>query len=361
MRSRTFRLEEPDLLDSALQAQILQRCRRSIDHDLKNAIQALHSGLEVLTRTLQAPGARKMSPLECIPLLQQQLAGLQNQLGLLLDEIAPEPAAPAAFDLSHLLVDLLRFLNHERVVANAQRELPPQAMVLARRTVVRRVLLSCVLDAIDHVEAAGSLHFVMTRDHPNLTLEIRVKTAPAPMSEVLKHILERTMAAENLSIAFADDPDGYSIRMRLPEAARAMPPRELATADVAKGASSRQGALRILIVDDNRDAADSLALLLELEGYDAKSTYTGGQALALVGDYRPAVVLLDIGLPDMSGDAVARKIRESSNHRPLLFSVSGYDVGARRDAAAPFEFDAELVKPVEIPVLRKLLTDLSAQ
>jgi CheY-like chemotaxis protein len=368
VRRKTFCLEEPELSDSALRAQILQRCRRSIDHDIRNAVQALHSGLEVLSRTLQSPATRKVSPLECIPLLQQQLANLQAKLGSLLDEVAPEPAAPAAFDLVELLKDLLSFLNHERAVTQAQLQLPPQALVLARKSVVRRVLLTCILEAIDSTEAAGSLQFVITQADSGVTLEFQVIDGAKsvldawPAHQRLRHILERTMGNEGLPMAFATANKDYTVKMLLPAEVVAdttvssVPTAPLGTA--AAKPSPQSGALRILIVDDNRDAADSLALLLELEGHGTKSVYTGEQALAALDEYRPGLVLLDIGLPDMPGDVVAQRIRAASPSQPLLVSISGYDRGVRRSAAAPFSFDAELVKPVELPDLRKLLATL---
>lgn len=364
MRSKTFRLEEPDLSDSALQAQILQRCRRSIDHDIKNAVQALHSGLEVLSRTLHAPATRKISPLECLPLLQQQLANLRAKLAALLDEVAPEPAAPAAFDLAELLNDLLRFLNHERAARLAQLQLPSQASVVARKSVARRVLLSCILDALDSVEAEGSLQFVITQSDPHVALELQVIDAAAPASDALpmrqrlRQILERTMADEGMPIAFAATDTGYTVKMLLPAegvSAATTPSSTASSMTPEMEAPAPQTALRILIVDDNRDAADSLALLLELEGHGTKSVYTGEQALASIDEYQPTLVLLDIDLPDMAGHVVAQRIRASSQRQPLLVSLSGYDLGARRSAAAPFRFDAELVKPVELPDLRKLL------
>jgi CheY-like chemotaxis protein len=362
VRRKTFCLEEPELSDSALQAQILQRCRRSIDHDIRNAVQALHSGVEVLSRTLQSPANRKISPLECIPLLQQQLANLQTKLGSLLDEVAPQPAEPAAFDLVELLKDLLSFLNHERAVTQAQLQLPPQAWVLARKSVVRRVLLACILEAIDSMEAAGSLQFVITQADSRVTLEFLVIDGAKsvldawPAHPRLRHILERTMGNEGLTMAFTTANKDYTVRMLLPAEVVAATTSPLRTA--AAEASPQSGALRILIVDDNRDAADSLALLLELEGHNTKSVYSGEQALAAIDEYRPGLVLLDIGLQDMSGDVVAQRIRTSLRSQPLLVSLSGYDRGARRSAAAPFSFDAELVKPVELPDLRKLLATL---
>jgi CheY-like chemotaxis protein len=368
VRRKTFRLEEPDLSDSALQAQILQRCRRSIDHDIKNAVQALHSGVEVLSRTLQSPANRKISPLECIPLLQHQLANLRAKLSSLLDEVAPEPAAPAAFDLVELLRDLLRFLNHEKAATQAQLQLPPHAWVLARKSVLRRVLLGCLLDAIDSMDSAGSLQFVITQADSRVTLQFQVTDGAkavldaSPAHQRLRQILERTMGNEGLPIAFATADRDYTVKMLLPAEVVAdttvtsVPTAPLKTTDAEAAAQS--GALRILIVDDNRDAADSLALLLELEGHGTKSVYTGEQALAAIDEYQPRLVLLDIGLPDMTGDVVAQRIRASSRSKPLLVSISGYDRGARRSAAAPFSFDAELVKPVELPDLRKLLATL---
>lgn len=364
VRSKTFRLEEPDLTDSALQAQILQRCRRSIDHDLKNAVQALHSGLEVLSRTLQSPTNRRISPLECVPLLQQQLANLQSKLAALLDEVAPEAASPAAFDLVELLKDLMRFLNHERAITQAQLQLPPQASVMVRRAVLRRVLLSCILNALDSMESEGSLQFAITQADSRVTLELHVIEAakPAPddlsLRERLRQILERTMANEGLPIAFVATDEGYTVKMLLPAEVTNTTELPAPAISAENEASEPAKALRILIVDDNRDAADSLALLLELEGHGTKSAYTGEQALALMDEYQPMLVLLDIGLPDLPGDVVAQRIRASSQRQPLLVSISGYDRGARRTSMAPSSFDAELVKPVELPDLRQLLANL---
>ncbi|WP_436278837.1 hybrid sensor histidine kinase/response regulator [Solimonas soli] len=102
---------------------------------------------------------------------------------------------------------------------------------------------------------------------------------------------------------------------------------------------------RILIVDDNRDAADTMAYLFETFGYEATTAYDGHAALAAVNSRRPDVVLLDIGLPGLSGLDVARIINVG-REAPLLIAVSGY--GQDKDRAASLEagFRAHLTKPV---------------
>ena len=104
---------------------------------------------------------------------------------------------------------------------------------------------------------------------------------------------------------------------------------------------------RVLVVDDNRDAADSLTLLLRSHGLNVHVAYGGREALALAENLRPDVMLLDIGLPDLSGHEVARDIR----HRPWskslrLVAVTGWGQESDRAMTRAVGFDAHLVKPV---------------
>jgi DNA-binding response OmpR family regulator len=117
-------------------------------------------------------------------------------------------------------------------------------------------------------------------------------------------------------------------------------------------------ALSVLVVEDNRDGADSTADLLQLYGHRVSVTLTGKAALELAADDSPDVVLLDIRLPDVSGWDVARRLREQAEgtgKRPLLIAVTGCgaEVDRRRSAAAGI--DLHLVKPVEPGVLVGIL------
>jgi signal transduction histidine kinase/ActR/RegA family two-component response regulator len=118
---------------------------------------------------------------------------------------------------------------------------------------------------------------------------------------------------------------------------------------------------RILVVDDNADAADSLALLLRLGGHDVQTAYDGPAALAAAAAFRPEVVLLDIGLPRMDGLEVARRLR--AEHAPgnmVLVAVTGYGQEEDRRQAGEAGFDHHFTKPLEIDALNALLLDPQA-
>lgn len=118
------------------------------------------------------------------------------------------------------------------------------------------------------------------------------------------------------------------------------------------GGSSR----RVLIVEDNVDAAETLQLLLRMSGYDTRAAYNGAQALELAREFKPAVVLLDIGLPGKDGYAVARDLRAVPGmEAALLVALTGYGDDADRENATAAGFDTFQVKPVEPEKLDALL------
>ena len=115
-------------------------------------------------------------------------------------------------------------------------------------------------------------------------------------------------------------------------------------------------ARRILIVDDNRDAAESLAMLLQLTGHETHIAYDGLEAVMAAEAFKPDVALLDIGLPTLNGYEVARKIRERSwGEGMLLIALTGWGQDGDRQKSTEAGFDAHLVKPAELGVLQKLL------
>jgi PAS domain S-box-containing protein len=118
---------------------------------------------------------------------------------------------------------------------------------------------------------------------------------------------------------------------------------------------------RVLVVDDNRDSADTLAALLEAWGHEVRTLYDGPSAIAAVAEFQPKVVLLDIGLPKMNGYEVAAQLRKSANGRSLiLVAFTGYGQDEDRRRVREAGFDYHLVKPLEVVELEKILDSVIA-
>jgi two-component system, chemotaxis family, CheB/CheR fusion protein len=114
--------------------------------------------------------------------------------------------------------------------------------------------------------------------------------------------------------------------------------------------------LKILVVDDSRDAADTCAILLELSGHHVQTAYTGQRALELAESFRPHVLLLDIGLPDLDGYQLAKRIRATPWGRgAVLIAVTGWGQEADRRRAFEAGFDQHLTKPIAAETVESLM------
>jgi PAS domain S-box-containing protein len=116
---------------------------------------------------------------------------------------------------------------------------------------------------------------------------------------------------------------------------------------------------RVLVVDDNRDAADLLKLALEIGGHDVVVAYDGLAALRLAEQHLPEIILLDLGLPALSGYEVAAHLRaHAQGPQPRLVALTGYGQEQDRRRSAEAGFDLHLVKPVDLGILTELLAEL---
>jgi CheY-like chemotaxis protein len=121
----------------------------------------------------------------------------------------------------------------------------------------------------------------------------------------------------------------------------------------SNGAGRRR---RVLVADDNRDAGETLAMLLRLDGHEVHVAIDGLEAVEIFGRVTPDVAILDIGMPGMSGHEVARRIRElHPDLQVTLIAVTGWGQKADKDRAAASGFDYHFTKPVEPTALSQLL------
>jgi CheY-like chemotaxis protein len=129
----------------------------------------------------------------------------------------------------------------------------------------------------------------------------------------------------------------------------------------AKSMPSECGRHRILVVDDNRDAADTLGALLQVLGAEAHIVYDGQSALAALDTFRPSVIVLDLGMPEMDGFEVARRIRARPESKDTaLIALTGWGQEKDRHRTKAAGFNHHLVKPVDPNAMQTVLATLAA-
>src|SRR5688572_3740678 len=146
---------------------------------------------------------------------------------------------------------------------------------------------------------------------------------------------------------------GSEFVVRLPEHPEAaMPTRVAALPEAVTPAAGR----RILVADDNRDAADSLAFMLRLAGHEVRIAYDGQQAVDMAEAFRPALALIDIGMPRLNGYETARRLRAKPyGETMLLIALTGWGQADDRNRSLAAGFDHHIVKPVDPSMLERLL------
>jgi CheY-like chemotaxis protein len=142
----------------------------------------------------------------------------------------------------------------------------------------------------------------------------------------------------------------FTVRLPIAERAHAEAPAPQ-PAPIPRAAAS----LRILVVDDNVDAADTLAAMLRLMGHHVQPVYSGIHALQVAGDVDPDLVFLDIGLPQMDGFEVMRRLRRLVRRQAWCVALTGYDNVETRHRCRDAGFDEHVAKPASLERLAKVI------
>ncbi|HWI84599.1 hybrid sensor histidine kinase/response regulator [Ramlibacter sp.] len=165
------------------------------------------------------------------------------------------------------------------------------------------------------------------------------------------------MHGGTVTAASAGEGQGACFTITLPPSVLvAVTPRALVPAPPGAAAPAGDAARRFLVVDDNTDAAGTLAALLEMLGHTVSVAHSGEEALALVPRFEPDIVVLDIGMPGMDGYEVARRLKRRTDLRrqPLLVAATGWGTDADRARAMAAGFDRHLTKPIEVGALEAI-------
>jgi PAS domain S-box-containing protein len=148
---------------------------------------------------------------------------------------------------------------------------------------------------------------------------------------------------------------GSVFTIRLPISTVAAPPLRLEPA-----LETRELRQRVLVIDDSRDAADTLAMLVETAGGEGRVAYDGEDGLRQALEHRPDVILLDIGLPGIDGYETCRRIRRALGSAVVVIAVTGYGQERDKAQASSAGFDSHLTKPVDVATLEKRLASIKS-
>lgn len=153
--------------------------------------------------------------------------------------------------------------------------------------------------------------------------------------------------------------EGSEFVVRLP-----VPPLDapLPSSPVSEAAPPTTRPLKVLVVDDNADTVLSFSMLLKSSGHDVRTAHDGPTAVQVALDYRPDLMLLDIGLPGLNGYEVAKRIRQQPDFKNVvLVALTGYGQDSDRQTSLQAGFNHHLVKPARIAQLQHILATVSEQ
>jgi len=374
----------------ALNAQLADADRRkdeflaTLAHELRNPLAPLRNVLEILK--LQAPGTPQMQ------WAQQVFERQMNQVTHLVDDLMEVSRITQgrlelrrqATGLAMVMQDAVQAVQ-ERLAAAGHRlevQLPDAPLVLdADPTRLVQVITNLLNNAIKYTPDGGTLLLRGEQAGDEARILVRdsgIGIAADNLDKVfnmfaqLEPGLDRAQGGLGIGLALvrglvtlhggriaassAGSGQGSEFVLYLPLAAEPAP-----AAAVPAAPQAAQPGRRVLVVDDNADGADTLKMALDMLGYQVACAYTGAGALALAEQFRPHAVVLDIGLPDTDGYAVAARLRAMPWGAGLaLIAATGWGQDADRKAAAAAGFDHHLVKPVDFVQLDRILGALTA-
>lgn len=177
---------------------------------------------------------------------------------------------------------------------------------------------------------------------------------------LVKYLVE--MHGGTVAARSAGTGKGSEFVVRLPVTGSSSRPSRASQPAGTEDAQAKEGVLRVLVVDDNRDSADLQATLLRYNGHHVETAYDGSDALRVALRFRPNVVLLDIGLPEIDGYEVAYRIRQQDVLKDVvLVAMTGYGQPEDRRRSQAVGFDHHLVKPAEFSELRAILASVAGR
>lgn len=343
-------------------------------HELRNPVAPIANAAELLSRLVPQENQKAL-----VGIVQRQAVHLARLLDDLLDVAR---ITQGHIELQHEVIDIassvqLAIETAEPLIRSKAHRLTVTQMlepiyVSADKVRLGQCVANVLVNAAKYTGAGGDIYIRPYVDGAEAVIEIAdngIGIAPEFLPRIFdlfaqagrgldrsqgglgvgltvcKQIVEMHGGSVIASSPGADRGATFAIRMPLAERPKI----------AAAAAGSRPDSLqRVMIVDDNRDAADSLSMLLQFEGRRTLCAYSGEEALQEFASFDPQLVLLDIGLPGLDGYEVARRLKAAAPAMRVI-ALSGYGQVEDRQRSAAAGFDAHLVKPVDLDALKRVL------
>ncbi len=359
----------------------------TLAHELRNPLAPLSSGLQVMKLSAADPAAIEKTR----GMMERQVSHMVHLVDDLLDiarittgkvdlkkeRVELQTIIASAVETSMPLIEAGR---HELLV-----HMPDEELLLeVDLTRVAQVVSNLLNNAAKYTPARGRIGLTVQREGSQVVIAVSdtgIGIPAAAMPTVFEmftqvgrnmeraqgglgiglSLVRRLIELHGGTVSAASEGvgRGSTFTVRLPLAAQdeATPPALVASVPAPEEAA--EASLRVLVVDDNIDAADTLAALLEMNGHAIRVANDGYQAIEMAQAFRPQVVFLDIGLPGMNGYEVARRLREVPGMESgILVALTGWGAREDRERSSEAGFDHHLTKPADMAAVETLLASL---
>ena len=359
----------------------------TLAHELRNPLAPLSSGLQVMKLSAADPVAIEKTR----SMMERQISHMVHLVDDLLDiarittgkvdlkkeRVELQTIIASAVETSMPLIEAGR---HELLV-----HLPDEVLLLdVDLTRVAQVVSNLLNNAAKYTPARGRIGLTVHREGTEVVIAVSdtgIGIPAAAMPTVFEmftqvgrnmeraqgglgiglSLVRRLIELHGGTVCAASEGVGrgstFTVRLPLVVPLEASPAALVAPVPVADDGAD--ASLRVLVVDDNIDAADTLAALLEMSGHAIRVANDGYQAIEVAQAFRPQVVFLDIGLPGMNGYEVARRLRETPGmERGILVALTGWGTREDRDRSSEAGFDHHLTKPADMAAVETLLASL---
>lgn len=354
-------------------------------HELRNPLAPLRNGLQVMrlaegdaNAVAQARGMMERQLVHMVRLIDDLLdisRISRNKMELRRSRVLLADVVSSAVETSRPMIEAA---GHELTVS-----LPPEPVFLdADLTRLAQVFGNLLTNSAKYTERGGRIGLTAERQGAYISVSIHDNGIGIP-AESLRSIfdmfsqvdrsIERSTGGLGIGLALvkglvemhggtvtaesAGVGKGSTFTVRLPALDNHS---ERVTADSSQGggpAANRPGR-RILVVDDNRDSAISMAMMLRLMGDEVRTAHNGVEAVEVAEAFRPQVILMDVGMPQLNGYEATRRIREQPWGRSItIIALTGWGQGGDKLQSKEAGCDGHLVKPVSLPDLQKLLAE----